>query len=481
VHELFYINSQGWQHSDLTTVTGAPPVASNSPLDGYETTFNQQQHVNYLGTDGHVHELFYIVDKGWQHSDLTAAASAPPPRQGSPLDGYETMFTQQQHVNYLGTDGHVHELFYIVDKGWQHSDLTAVTGAPSAVDDSPLNGYETAFNQQQHVNYLGTDGHVHELFYVIDKGWQHNDLTAAASAPAPVQGSPLHGYATTFNQQQHVNYLDSAGHVHELFFTNDGGWQHNELSAPPAVAGSPLGGYETTFNQQQHVNYLDSAGHVHELFFTNDGGWQHNELSAPPAVAGSPLGGYETTFNQQQHVNYLDSAGHVHELWYSNGNGMTNVITENVWNGDGVTGGGVSEIFARPSWQDSAGVPASISTGFVGRGVPDVAGNADPATGYPVFVNGQNVGPVGGTSATAPLYAGLIASINTGRGRPIGYLNVNLYALAGPYVFRDIADGRSNASGGAPGYTSHAGWDACTGLGSVDGTALLAALLKVLP
>jgi kumamolisin len=220
---------------------------------------------------------------------------------------------------------------------------------------------------------------------------------------------------------------------------------------------------------------------VHELLYTNDGGWQHNELSAPPAVAVSQLNGYETTFNDQQHVNYLDSAGHVHELWYSDGSGMTNVVTENVWNGDGVTGGGVSEIFARPSWQDSAGVPASISTGFIGRGVPDIAGNADPASGYPVFINGQSVGPIGGTSATAPLYAGLIASINTSRGRPVGYLNVNLYALAGAFVFRDIADGRSNASGSTPGYTSHAGWDACTGLGSIDGTALLSGLLKVLP
>src|SRR5215469_1922490 len=91
----------------------------------------------------------------------------------------------------------------------------------------------------------------------------------------------------------------------------------------------------------------------------------------------------------------------------------TGVIrSETVWNdgrGGGATGGGVSDTFAQPAWQANAGVPA-IGSGSPGRGVPDVAGNADPVTGYQVLVDGQRT-VVGGTSAVAPLWAALTARL----------------------------------------------------------------------
>ena len=97
---------------------------------------------------------------------------------------------------------------------------------------------------------------MHELWYDASDGWQHNDLTqlvpgAADHPPAP--GSPLFGYATPWNQQEHVNYLDGAGHVHELWYSHSSGsWTHNDLTqlAPGATGytaapGSPLDGYTT--------------------------------------------------------------------------------------------------------------------------------------------------------------------------------------------------------------------------------------------
>ncbi|MBV9282407.1 MAG: S8/S53 family peptidase [Chloroflexi bacterium] len=149
---------------------------------------------------------------------------------------------------------------------------------------------------------------------------------------------------------------------------------------------------------------------------------------------------------------------------------------EATWNDNGVTGGGISDIFQLPDWQSGAGVPKSINDGHVGRGVPDVAGNADPDSGYMLVLNGSPYGPIGGTSATAPLYAGLVALLNATLGEPAGYLNYNLYRFAGPYVYRDIADGGSNSAEGSPGYTAGAGWDACTGFGSINGSNLLMAL-----
>jgi|GEM_PF-152574 len=155
----------------------------------------------------------------------------------------------------------------------------------------------------------------------------------------------------------------------------------------------------------------------------------------------------------------------------------TNISSEVVWNetanNEGATGGGVSIVFALPSYQSSAGVPAQPQTNFVGRGVPDVAGNADPSTGYQVIVDGQSE-IVGGTSAVAPLWAGLIALMNEQLGSKVGFLSSKLYPL-GESVFRDITSGNNDDSGLGY-YSAQTGWDACTGLGSPNGTALLDAL-----
>ncbi len=162
----------------------------------------------------------------------------------------------------------------------------------------------------------------------------------------------------------------------------------------------------------------------------------------------------------------------------------TTIAQEVVWNSeDGwATGGGVSEVFDLPAWQQGAGVPASRNPGGRrGRGVPDVAGDADPSSGYVTVVGGRTA-VTGGTSAVAPLYAGLVALLNNQLGAPVGALSPQLYAAAStPGVFRDITQGDNSvpATSGQPavtGYTAGPGWDACTGLGSIDGSALLAAL-----
>jgi kumamolisin len=154
------------------------------------------------------------------------------------------------------------------------------------------------------------------------------------------------------------------------------------------------------------------------------------------------------------------------------------VSSEVVWNdlanGNGATGGGVSTVFKLPSWQTGAKVPGNLSTGKPGRGVPDVSSLADPQTPYIVAQPG-GPGGVGGTSAAAPLWAALIARLNAGPGATaVGYLNPKLYGLA-ENPLRDITSGSNHASGG-PGYRAGPGWDACTGWGSPGADALAAAL-----
>jgi kumamolisin len=150
------------------------------------------------------------------------------------------------------------------------------------------------------------------------------------------------------------------------------------------------------------------------------------------------------------------------------------IAAEVVWNEDpkrSATGGGVSDMFPLPSYQGGAGVPASANANkHKGRGVPDVAGDADPATGYRTRVDGEE-GVIGGTSAVAPLWAGLIALCNQKLPAPAGFINPLLYGPGGgKSVCRDVTQGNNGA------YHAKAGWDPCTGWGSPEGTKLLALL-----
>jgi len=147
----------------------------------------------------------------------------------------------------------------------------------------------------------------------------------------------------------------------------------------------------------------------------------------------------------------------------------------------GAGGGGVSGTFPIPAYQGNADVPPSLNpVGFRGRGVPDVAGDADPASGYNIRVDGQPF-PIGGTSAVAPLWAALIARINQKLGGNVGFINPQIYALAANSGFNDITVDDNKCSYHAHhnvGYAAGVGWDACTGLGTPIGAAL-ANLLKV--
>jgi kumamolisin len=157
------------------------------------------------------------------------------------------------------------------------------------------------------------------------------------------------------------------------------------------------------------------------------------------------------------------------------------LTSEKVWNdgaGQGACGGGVSDVFPLPSWQAGAGVPAIVHTRTHGRGVPDVAGNADPETGYQVRIDGQ-AEVIGGTSAVAPLWAALICRLAQAAGHSFGLMQEILYAGVQPAKpaagLRDISTGNNGA------YKAKHGWDPCTGLGVPEGTALLSVVTAAGP
>jgi kumamolisin len=192
------------------------------------------------------------------------------------------------------------------------------------------------------------------------------------------------------------------------------------------------------------------------------------------SVAAGDNGSTDAAVDGRQHVDHPASAPS------AVGCGGTRLVaeggrrlSEEAWNelraGQGASGGGVSEHFRVPRYQAGAGVrPVSANNGAAGRGVPDVAGNADPLTGYVIHHRGVD-SVVGGTSAVAPLWTALFAVMAVSTADRLGNVLPPLYGarVAG---FTDVTTGDNGA------YPATPGWDAVTGLGVPSGQRLCAAL-----
>jgi kumamolisin len=232
----------------------------------------------------------------------------------------------------------------------------------------------------------------------------------------------------------------------------------------PSVISISWGGPESAWTQQSLTEFntlLEDAA----------------TLGVTVCIAAGDNGSTDGVTDNLQHVDFPASSPFAlacggTNLTAANGQYSGEVVWNEIANQEGSTGGGVSDFFAKPSYQANANVPASVNPGnFVGRGVPDVSGDADPVSGYDVLVDGQ-ASVIGGTSAVAPLWAGLAACINQLLGKKVGELNTLLYSQVAPVAgtFHDITKGNNGA------YSAAAGWDACTGWGSPVGTAIVSAL-----
>ena len=193
-------------------------------------------------------------------------------------------------------------------------------------------------------------------------------------------------------------------------------------------------------------------------------------LGVTVIVASGDKGSTDGVRDGRQHVNFPASAPH------ALGCGGTSlridggeIVSETVWDSD-TTGGGVSAQFALPSYQSDSAVPAHPDTGQPGRGVPDIAANSDPSTGYRLLVGGEEQ-VIGGTGMAAAACAGLTALVNQSLGTSVGFLQPRLYAASARRAFRDITQGSNGAYRAAP------GWNGCTGLGVPDGRLLQGAIL----
>jgi len=229
----------------------------------------------------------------------------------------------------------------------------------------------------------------------------------------------------------------------------------------PSIVSISWGGPESTWTQQA-MTAMDEAFQAAAA------------MGVTVCVAAGDDGSTDGVNDGLNHVDFPASSPNALACGGTRLVGSGNSITsETVWNelanNEGATGGGISDVFPLPTYQNAANVPPSANpNGNSGRGVPDVAGDADPTTGYVTLVDGQS-GVTGGTSAVAPLWAGLIALINQSLGQPSGFINPLLYQNAAG-AFHSITSGNNGA------YSAGPGWNACTGLGSPIGNQVATAL-----
>jgi kumamolisin len=232
----------------------------------------------------------------------------------------------------------------------------------------------------------------------------------------------------------------------------------------PSVISISWGGPESSWTQQSLSAY-DSAFQ------------SATAIGISVCVACGDSGSSDGVNDGADHVNFPASSSYVLACGGTSLRASgTNGSGETVWNDGaqgGATGGGVSSVVPLPTWQE--GLQVTLTSGgsraLTMRGVPDVSADADPQTGYDVRIDGTDA-VIGGTSAVAPLWAGLIARINSAAGSSFGFINPQLYRT--PSALNDITRGNNGSFAASP------GWDACTGLGSPNGTDVAAVLGQAL-
>lgn len=257
-----------------------------------------------------------------------------------------------------------------------------------------------------------------------------------AGAVAP--GATIAVYFTTNNDKGFLDAITAA--IHDTTYR-------------PSIIAISWGAAEEKWTEQSRDNY-------NEAFKTAAA------LGITICVSSGDFGSNDRMFDGKAHVEYPATSPYVLACGGTklvvNADGS---LTEKVWNegSHAASGGGVSEFFDLPDYQQQAGVPLSVNTNFKGRGVPDVAAHADFNTGYQILIDGKQLVSAG-TSAVAPLMAGLIARLNQRDKLRHGFINPKLYANAAA-VCRDITEGNNITTASGKGYTAGPGWDACTGWG----------------
>ncbi len=326
VHQLWSGPDGVWHTEDLTAITGAPPVASGSPLvsDFNSVAVPNTVEVDYVGRDQHIHVLWF--NGSWHVSDLNAGIpGAPNAAVGSALASEYDPLSNNVEVNYIGTDQHVHQFWF--NGAWNIRDLTLITAAPLAEGGSPL---VSEFNQlgapnTQEVNYIGVDRHVHTFWF--NGTWHVSDLNAGTGAPNTAARSSLGSLSNKSLFVDQVYYTGTDQHLHQFYFDGTS-WHVQDMTSgtgsPNVAALSAMEGHFNMTADTLEANFVGTDQHIHQFWSRGpgpEGVWYPFDLNsatgAPDAAALSSLASVFNPFSGAFETDYIATDQHVHQFWFN--------------------------------------------------------------------------------------------------------------------------------------------------------------------
>lgn len=294
---LSFDSSKSWKFSDATAATGNTLAAPGSALVAYEdaSSLPASPNVVFIGSNQHVYQLsLNAATAVWSKQDLTALTGNTLAASGSALAAIQGVVNFNGHIIYLGTNAHVYQLWFNVSAAtWTNQDLTAGTGGTLAASGSALAQFFDSFGGQ-HVIYLGRNQHVYQLFWNDATGaWSNQDLTAKTGNTLAAAGSPLAAFLGRIfsknRDSQDIIYLGTNGHVYQLWFNpSSGSWTNQDLTTfPPtmgalAAAGSAITGFvdPNILAGGEHAFYLGTNQHVYQLYHDlASGTWSNQDLT----------------------------------------------------------------------------------------------------------------------------------------------------------------------------------------------------------
>ncbi|GGA37494.1 hypothetical protein [Dyella nitratireducens] len=311
VYNLYWSASAGYLVDDASAVTKAQKADSGA-LTSY-TLSSGEQHWGFIGTDGNIYNLSWTAAAGYTVANASAAAGAPPAITGA-LTSF-ALSSGEQHWGYIGTNGHVYNLYW--GAGAYHvDDASGSAGAPQAAS-----GALTSFtlpSGQQHWAYIGTNGDVYDLYWSAGS-YYVADVSAATGAPRAASGA-----LTSFtlpSGQQHWAYIGTNGNVYDLYWSAGSYY----IADVTAAAGAPLAssGSLTSFvlpSGEQHWGYIGANGHIYNLYWGADA--YHVDDASGSAGAPQAASSALTSFilpSGEQHWAYIGANGDVYNLYWSSG------------------------------------------------------------------------------------------------------------------------------------------------------------------
>ncbi len=311
-------------NATLTVVVVTAPALSTemNTIGG-----NNEADEYFKGTDMNLYQLSWPGT--WYSANITQLAGYAQPLDGlSPITSQTDAAYNKSEVFYLDPIQHVEALLYDnTHHTWSYKDITAAAGADPAKEGSPLVSLVNSFVNSIQVHYIDSAGHIHQLYSWDRTNWYGGDLTASTGALPAVSNSPLVAEINRVSNTVEVYYIGTDGHIRLLWWSSSLGWNSTDptamAGAPNPASGSALVSLSNTIANSVQLDYLTADHHIHELWWAPSAGWHWDDLTVYAggvnAATGSSLTTEINTLSNTVELYYFDSNWNVKELWFNPG------------------------------------------------------------------------------------------------------------------------------------------------------------------